>query len=157
MYSHIYIWKRQSHILFDRFCLSLKLRKSVNRTMLSSLLAFLCRSASTFWWNGPKLMEFIVGSFLFEKQVTCFSPKWPILLENLEIPHFQNMIGKWGISRKNHLNNFKTGKEPKMNLFDFGSLQRKMPISSRDKYLIDMLFGAFHGTSHNSPSKTDWV
>ena len=40
--------------------------------------------------------------------------------------------------------NFETEKG-QMSVFDFGSFQTKMP--SRDKYLIDMLFGAFYDTS----------
>ena len=40
--------------------------------------------------------------------------------------------------------NFKTGKAPKLNMFDFGAFQKQMP--SRAKYLLHILFGAFQVT-----------
>ena len=46
--------------------------------------------------------------------------------------------------------NFKTGKEPKMNVIDFGAFQEKSKMPSRDKILRHMLFGALHGTSRIS-------
>ena len=129
-------------------------------------------------------------TFSFPKTLKC-----PIFLSDFECAempyfrHFQNEIGKlgisrlsemkmWGISRKYHVINYKMGKEPKMNVFYFGAFQRKMQMPSSDKvgcifpvvissdfpmeqhrdddrpedaphfkYLIDMLSGAFHGTS----------
>ena len=43
--------------------------------------------------------------------------------------------------------NFKTGNELRMKVIDFGVFQRKIQMPTRDKYLIDMLFGASQGTS----------
>ena len=31
-------------------------------------------------------------------------------------------------------------------MLDFGAFQRKIQMPSHDKYLLDILFGAFHGT-----------
>ena len=46
------------------------------------------------------------------------------------------------ISKKKHVINFKTEKEPKMKFFDFGAFKKMhMPLS--EKY-IHMLFGSFH-------------
>ena len=53
---------------------------------------------------------------------------------------------KWGISRKKHVIDLKTRKEPKINMFDFGAFQEKLHMLSREKYLLHMLFGAFHDT-----------
>ena len=55
-------------------------------------------------------------------------------------------IKKWGISRKKHVINFKTRKEPKMNMFDFGAFQEKLHMLSRAKYLLQRLVGAFQDT-----------
>lgn len=74
--------------------------------------------------------------------------------------HFQNQMGKWdlskfsniekwGISRMNHVIDFKSGKGPKMNLFDFWASQRKKQMTSHDKILLRVLFGAFHSTSRS--------
>ena len=46
--------------------------------------------------------------------------------------------------------NFETEKG-QMSVFDFGSFQTKMP--SRDKYLIDMLFGAFYESLNYDTSR----
>ena len=43
--------------------------------------------------------------------------------------------------------NFKTEKEPKMILFDFGAFQKNMQMLSHDKIIAHMLFGVFHMTS----------
>ena len=40
----------------------------------------------------------------------------------------------------------KTRKEPKMDIFDFGALQEKLHMLSREKYLLQKLFGAFQDT-----------
>ena len=80
-----------------------------------------------------------------------------------EMPHFSYLIlkmgkwgisgktnrKKWGISRKKHVIDLKTRKEPKMNMFDFGAFQEKLHMLSREKYLLHMLFGAFHDTPCN--------
>ena len=44
---------------------------------------------------------------------------------------------------------FKTEKEPKMNMFHFGAFQEKMHMLSRAKYLLQRLFGAFQDTPRN--------
>ena len=44
----------------------------------------------------------------------------------------------------------KTGKEPKMNMFDFGVFQEKVHMLSHEKYLLQMLFGAFQDNSRIS-------
>ena len=94
-------------------------------------------------------------TFLFQELVTWFSLKYPtfhaskyfkspilrIRKEKWDNSKFSN-IEKWGISRKNHVINYKTGKEPKMIVFDFGAFQRKMQMLSQDKILLHMLFGA---------------
>ena len=67
-------------------------------------------------------------------------------------------MGKWGISgktntkkcsisRKKHVIDLKTRKEPKINMFDFEAFQEKMHMLSREKYPLQMLFGAFQDTS----------
>ena len=66
----------------------------------------------------------------------------------LEMPHFsyfQTQMRKWGISsllniemghfEDNHVINFKNGKEPKMNMLDFGAFERQMQMPSHDKSL----------------------
>ena len=57
---------------------------------------------------------------------------------------------KWGISKKRHVSHdvisFKTRNEPKMKLFEFGAFQNKMHMGRREKYIVHMLFGAFHDT-----------
>ena len=63
------------------------------------------------------------------------------MFENLEMSEPDGNIENWGFSMKNHVINLKTGKETKMIVFDFGAFQRKMQMSSRDKYLIDMFLG----------------
>ena len=45
--------------------------------------------------------------------------------------------------------NFKTQKEPKMKLFDFGAFQKNMQMLSHDKIIFHMLFEAFHDTPRN--------
>ena len=55
-------------------------------------------------------------------------------------------IKKWGISRKKHVIDLKTRKEPKINMFDFGAFQEKLHMLSRAKYLLQRLFGVFHDT-----------
>ena len=57
------------------------------------------------------------------------------------------MVRKLGISKKMHVINFKTEKEPKMIFFDFGAFQINMQMPSHDKMIFQMLFGAFHITS----------
>ena len=80
-----------------------------------------------------------------------------------KIDHVQNQIGKWGISgktnkkkwgisRKKHLIDLKTRKEPKMNMFDFGAFKEKLHMLSHAKYLLQRLFGAFHDTPRISIS-----
>ena len=84
------------------------------------------------------------------------------MFEIIEMPHllFQNRIGKnghfkisqhikWSISKNSHVINFKTEKEPKMNLFDFGAFQKIMQMLSHDKIIFHMLLGAFHDTPRN--------
>jgi len=46
--------------------------------------------------------------------------------------------------RKKHVIDFNTGKEPKMNFFDFGAFQ-----DFRAKYILHKLFREFQGTSRN--------
>ena len=67
--------------------------------------------------------------------------------ENGKMGHFRkNEYKKWGISRKKHVIDFKTGKIPKLNMFDFGAFQEKLHMSSRAKYLLFILVGAFQET-----------
>ena len=54
---------------------------------------------------------------------------------------------KWGISKNQHVINFKTENEPKMKFFDFRAFQKIEKMPSHDKILFHMLFGAFHDTS----------
>ena len=49
--------------------------------------------------------------------------------------------------RENHVVNFKTAKELKMNVFDFLTFPRKMQMPSQEKILIHMLFEALCGTT----------
>ena len=50
-------------------------------------------------------------------------------------------IIKWGISRKKHVIDWKTRKEPKMYMLDFGAFQEKMHVSSGAKFVLHILFG----------------
>ena len=59
---------------------------------------------------------------------------------------FQEKRTKKARSRKKHVINFKTRKEPKMNMFDFGAFQEKMLIPSRAKYTPRILFGSYQDT-----------
>ena len=86
---------------------------------------------------------------LFGKHVTCFFSEKPhfFMFENLEMPyfsHFQNQIGKMGHFEEKSRDQILKRKKI---VFDFRTFQRKMQMSSPDKYLIDMLFGVFPGTS----------
>ena len=47
--------------------------------------------------------------------------------------------------------NFKTGKEPKMNMFDFWAFQKQMHMPSRAKYILRILFGAFEMPHFKKP------
>ena len=74
--------------------------------------------------------------------------------------HFQNQTGKighfwkyeqekvWHFEKK-HVINFKTGKTPKLGMFDFGAFQEKMHIPSPAKFILHILFGAFQETPRN--------
>ena len=73
------------------------------------------------------------------------------------MPHFPHLIlimGKWGssgisniiklgISRKKHVIDWKTRKESKMYMLDFGAFQEKMHVSSGAKFVLHILFGPF--------------
>ena len=87
------------------------------------------------FWNAPKsniihfwwFSCFNIGHMLFSRNAPLF------MFEDFEMPHFKcpsrfSNIKKWGISRKKHVIDFKTGKEPKMNMFDFGAFQKQMHI-----------------------------
>ena len=52
------------------------------------------------------------------------------MFEFFEMPHFSQFQNS----------------EPKMKVFDFGAFQNKMHMTSREKYIFHMLFGAFHDT-----------
>ena len=69
------------------------------------------------------------------------SLKYPILESDGENKAFQGFrkyeVG--GISRKRHVINFKTDKEPKMNRFDFGVFQRKF------HHMTKSIFTCFSG------------
>ena len=82
------------------------------------------------FWNASNLNNFIFGSFLVLKLVTCLFSKCPILL----------------YEKKTHVTSFKTRNQPKMKLFEFGEFQNKMHMASREKYIFHMLFWAFHDT-----------
>ena len=56
------------------------------------------------------------------------------------------MVRKLGISKKMHVINFKTEKEPKMKFFDFWAFRKKWQKLSRDKIIFHMLYRAFHNT-----------
>ena len=61
--------------------------------------------------------------------------------------HFRkNEHKKVGHFEKKHVIDLKTRKEPKMNMFDFGAFQEKLHMLSREKYLLQKLFGAFQDT-----------
>ena len=115
------------------------------------------------FWNALNSSNFILGSFLVLKLVTC------LFFRNVQffcckkiwnapffLSHFGNgkklgiskffRIEKWGISKKRHVTSFKTRNEPKMKLFEFGAFQNKMHMASREKYIFHMLLGAFHDT-----------
>ena len=62
------------------------------------------------------------------------------IFEHKKVGHFE----------KKHVINCKTGKEPKMIMFDFGAFQEKMHITLRAKYIPHRLLGAFEGTSRSS-------
>ena len=51
-----------------------------------------------------------------------------------------------GHYERSHVTSFKTRNEPKEKLFEFGALQNKMHMASRENYIFHMLFGAFHDT-----------
>ena len=62
--------------------------------------------------------------------------------------HFRkNEHKKVGHFEKKHVINFKTGKAPKSNMFDFGAFQEKMHMPSRAKFIFHILFGAFQEIS----------
>ena len=48
-----------------------------------------------------------------------------------------------------HFEKTQARKEPKMNMFDFGAFQEKLHMLSREKYLLQKLFGAFQDTPRN--------
>jgi len=51
--------------------------------------------------------------------------------ENGKMGHFKKTnIRKWGISKKKHVINFKTEKEPTMKFFDFLAFQKKTNAST---------------------------
>ena len=56
------------------------------------------------------------------------------------------MVRKLGISKKMHMINFKTEKEPKLKFFDFWAFRKKWQKLSHDKIIFHILFGAFHST-----------
>ena len=55
-----------------------------------------------------------------------------LMFENFEMPDFSYLILK--------MINFKTEKEPKMELFDFWAFQNFMKMLSHDKIIFHMLF-----------------
>ena len=60
------------------------------------------------------------------------------------MPHFSYLIlkmGKVGISKNEHVINFKTEREPKMKFFDFGAFQKIMQILSH--HVIHMTKSSF--------------
>ena len=82
----------------------------------------------------PKLNIFIFASFPVLILITCFFLDMPhfFKFDNLEMPHYSIFRIRWkmgyfkifehkkvSISTKNHVIDLKTGKEPKMNVFDF--------------------------------------
>ena len=84
---------------------------------------FACYTVCIFFWNAPKSYILIFGSFLDLKLITCFSRTAPFFY----IQSFWNAplpIWFWK-SRIKHVINFKTRKEPKINISDFGAFQEK--------------------------------
>ena len=96
------------------------------------------------FWNAPKSNNFIFGSF--SAFLKC--PIFPIWFWNGKNGAFRKksnpyMVRKLGISKKMHVINFKTGKEPKMKFFDFWAFQNFKRMLSHDKIIFHMLFGHF--------------
>ena len=61
--------------------------------------------------------------------------------------HFEEFEHKKsGISKKKHVTSLKTKNKSKMKVFDFGAFQINMLMASREKYIIHILFWAFHIT-----------
>ena len=52
---------------------------------------------------------------------------------------------------------FRAEKREKLKLFDFGPFQKKMHMPSRGKYILHILFGAFHVTPRITLIRTAWL
>ena len=108
-----------------------------------------------------ELPQKVCGGYIKHGMAYAFVFEMPKIDRDFEVPHFSNLIlrmrkwgnsrfsnaKKWGSSRKKHVIDLKTRKEPKMNIFDFGAFQKQMHMPSRAKYLLHILFGAFQETS----------
>ena len=128
-----------------------------------------CDSFLPFFSKCPKIEEFHFRFFFCFKidhvhffrnaklsyhiRIAFFSkcPFFPIWFWNGKNGAFRKkwkpyMVRKLGISRKMHVINFKTEKEPKMKFFDFWAFRKKWQKLSHDKIIFHMLFGAFHIT-----------
>lgn len=119
-----------------------------------------CDDICIFLWNAPKWNIFIFGSFFrlkiihvifpqnppFDCSKSLKSPIFPMIRIRWENGAVQSSYFKtWSRPRTNYVHNFETGKEPKLNTFDFGAFQRKMLMPSYYRILFHILFGIFHG------------
>ena len=85
------------------------------------------------FWNAPKSMNFIFGSFSVLKSITCSNFEMPrfLMFENFEMPHFSYLFLK-------------------MKFIDFATFKNFKQILSHDKIICHMLFGAFQVTPRNT-------
>ena len=89
--------------------------------------------------------RFKIGHVLFSSKCPTFYVRNS---RNALIP-FPNQMGKWGISVISNIKKWGMSRKkhvPKMNKSDFGAFQGKMHMPSRAKFILHILFRAFHGT-----------
>ena len=110
-----------------------------NRTYLLSVLFSFSNRSHAFFLEMP---HFFYVRFSWN---ATFSH---LILKIGKMGHFRkNDHKKVGHFEKKHAINFKTGKAPKLIMFDFGAFQEKLHMLSRAKYLLHILFGAFQEKS----------
>ena len=49
------------------------------------------------------------------------------------------------------------GKIENLEVFEFGAFQKNMHMASHEKYILHMIFGAFHITPHICPNSRTYV
>ena len=102
----------------------------------------------------------VFSLFSVRKLITCLIFEMPYF--RIDIGSNASNVSKMGHFRKNEQSksgafqekntwsDFEQKKREKLKLFDFGAFQEKLHMSSRAKYLLHKLFGAFHDTPRMS-------